>query len=103
MSSINPSLPDNKVNDSDELFFASEIDETESNTQSDELLFAPETNEAISINEVKDSTKLNVNSHHKYKLLIVDDEPEIHDITRLLLNDFIFEGKKLEFISAFSG
>ncbi len=103
MSSINPKFPDNKINDFDELFFASEIDETESNTQSDELLFAPETNEGISINEVRDSTKLNVNSHHKYKLLVVDDEPEIHDITRLLLNDFIFEGKKIELISAFSG
>jgi len=120
MSSINSSFSDNRINDSDELLFAPEIDEDEFNQQSDKLLFAPEidetkfnqqndelffapeTHEVISIHEVSNSTKLNVNSYYKYKLLIVDDEPAIHDITRLLLNDFIFAGKKLEFISAFS-
>lgn len=38
-----------------------------------------------------------------WKVLIVDDEPEVHDVTRLALRDFIFQQHKLEFISAFSG
>jgi signal transduction histidine kinase/AmiR/NasT family two-component response regulator len=37
-----------------------------------------------------------------WKVLIVDDEPEIHKLTKVVLWDFSFEGKPLEFISAFS-
>jgi diguanylate cyclase (GGDEF)-like protein len=37
-----------------------------------------------------------------WKLLIVDDEVEIHDITKLALRDFTVEGKSLTFLSAFS-
>jgi len=39
----------------------------------------------------------------KWKLLIVDDEPEVHTITKSVLKDFVFEHKRLEFISAYSG
>jgi len=39
----------------------------------------------------------------KWKLLIVDDEPEVHTVTKSVLKDFVFEHKKLEFISAYSG
>lgn len=38
-----------------------------------------------------------------WKVLIVDDEPEVHAITRLALNDFVLNGKTLTFISAYSG
>lgn len=38
-----------------------------------------------------------------WKVLIVDDEPEVHAVTKLALSDFSFQGKNLEFISAFSG
>lgn len=38
-----------------------------------------------------------------WKLLIVDDEEEIHTITRMAMQDFIFEGRGLAFISAYSG
>ncbi len=37
-----------------------------------------------------------------WKILIVDDEVEVHRVTQLALSDFIFEGKGLEFISAYS-
>ena len=36
------------------------------------------------------------------KILIVDDEPEIHQVTRLALKNFSFEEGKLEFLSAYS-
>ena len=44
-----------------------------------------------------------VEATESWKILIVDDEPEVHNITRLVLNDFTFDGAKLELISAYSG
>jgi len=38
----------------------------------------------------------------KWKLLIVDDEPQIHHVTRMVLQDFIFEEKSLDIFNAFS-
>ncbi|XEC95150.1 DUF3369 domain-containing protein [Paenibacillus tarimensis] len=37
-----------------------------------------------------------------WKVLIVDDDKEIHQVTKLVMNDFEFDGKGLEFISAYS-
>lgn len=39
----------------------------------------------------------------RFKLLIVDDEKEVHAMTRLVLNDYRYLGRGIEFISAFSG
>ncbi|RJE77146.1 histidine kinase [Pseudoalteromonas sp. MSK9-3] len=38
-----------------------------------------------------------------WKILIVDDEPDIHTVTKITLSRFEFDNKSLEFISAFSG
>ena len=38
-----------------------------------------------------------------WKILIADDEPEVHTITKTVLSNFEFEGSKLEFISTYSG
>lgn len=38
-----------------------------------------------------------------WKILIVDDEPEIHTVTKMVLSEFKFAQKSLEFISAYSG
>ncbi|MFT5365883.1 MAG: adenylate cyclase [Candidatus Latescibacterota bacterium] len=37
-----------------------------------------------------------------WKVMIVDDDEEVHNVTRLALGDFSFDGKTLEFISVFS-
>jgi DNA-binding MarR family transcriptional regulator/CheY-like chemotaxis protein len=37
-----------------------------------------------------------------WKILIVDDDVEVHTVTRLALSDFTFEGKSLAFLSAYS-
>lgn len=37
-----------------------------------------------------------------WTVLIVDDEPEIHQITLMALRDFSFQQHKLQFISAYS-
>jgi adenylate cyclase len=38
-----------------------------------------------------------------WKVMLVDDEPEIHNITKLALEDFTYAQKPLTFISAYSG
>lgn len=38
-----------------------------------------------------------------WKLLIVDDEAEVHNVTTLALDGFTYAGKNLQFLSAFSG
>ncbi len=58
---------------------------------SDTFLFAEDTEEEIG------------NLKGTWKVLIVDDEPEVHSVTRLALSDFTFQDKDLSFISAHSG
>ncbi|MCP4115949.1 MAG: DUF3369 domain-containing protein [Desulfobacteraceae bacterium] len=38
-----------------------------------------------------------------WKILVADDEPEIHDITRIALNSYVFEGRGVKLLSAYSG
>jgi len=42
-------------------------------------------------------------SNETWKILICDDEKEVHTITKAVLSDFVFKNKKLEFLSAYSG
>ncbi|WP_420403413.1 DUF3369 domain-containing protein [Nisaea sp.] len=39
----------------------------------------------------------------KWKIVIVDDDPGMHDVTKLTLADFEFAGRGLSFISCYSG
>ena len=39
---------------------------------------------------------------NSWKLLVVDDDKEIHHVTRMVFDDFHFSGKPLEIISAYS-
>ncbi|HJW10126.1 MAG TPA: HD domain-containing phosphohydrolase [Holophagaceae bacterium] len=57
----------------------------------DELLFA------------EDAQTVPAPGSTPWKLLIVDDEEQVHAVTRLVLSDFEFEGRGLEFVSAYSG
>ncbi|MBL4857332.1 MAG: DUF3369 domain-containing protein, partial [Idiomarina sp.] len=59
---------------------------------SNQFMFADETSQQ--------TTKLPT---EYWKILIVDDEPEVHAVTKLALNDFNFLGRGLKFYSAFSG
>lgn len=58
----------------------------------DELLFSGE-----------ESDGLVIESLPPWRVLIVDDEPDVHSMTRMVLGDFVFEGRSLEFLSAYSG
>lgn len=39
----------------------------------------------------------------KWKVMLVDDEPAIHDVTKMALSGFAFDGRGIEFISVRSG
>ncbi len=39
----------------------------------------------------------------KWKVIIADDEDEVHTITKMVLKNIIFEGREIEFLSAYSG
>jgi hypothetical protein len=38
-----------------------------------------------------------------WKILLVDDEPDIHDVTKLTLHRFQLDGRRLQFFDAYSG
>jgi response regulator RpfG family c-di-GMP phosphodiesterase len=64
-----------------------------SDHQEDLLMFADEESEELDIvRTVKGA----------WKVIIVDDEQEIHSLTKMVLNDFEFDEKGLEFISAYT-
>ncbi len=58
-----------------------------------DFLFSEESNDEVIVEH----------NHGTWKLMIVDDEPEVHAVTKLALSDFEFQGRKLEFICAYSG
>lgn len=53
---------------------------------------------------LKDEPTNNASSRKEsfWNILIVDDEPDIHEVTKLALSGFKFENKKCNFISAYS-
>ncbi|KJU83463.1 Signal transduction response regulator, receiver region domain protein, partial [Candidatus Magnetobacterium bavaricum] len=46
---------------------------------------------------------LSAGAKGKWKVMIVDDEPGVHDVTLMILKSFTVEGRALEFISAYTG
>jgi CheY-like chemotaxis protein len=70
--------------------------------EDDELNLADEDDPLPSADEATD-TDLKLNpSAPTWKVMIVDDEPGIHDATQLALAGFVFKGKPINFISAYS-
>ncbi|MCG8417493.1 MAG: DUF3369 domain-containing protein [Proteobacteria bacterium] len=66
----------------------------------DELLFADEMAEEASLRP--DAVEA-IEASEPWKILIVDDEQEVHEVTKLALDDIRFDGRGLDFLSAFSG
>ncbi|WP_199609330.1 DUF3369 domain-containing protein [Flocculibacter collagenilyticus] len=48
------------------------------------------------------SNALPFNAPTSWKVLIVDDEPEVHTVTKLAMSDFEYLARSLEFMSAYS-
>ena len=38
-----------------------------------------------------------VDKKKPWKIIIADDEAEVHNVTRMVLNDYVFEGRSLFF------
>ena len=55
------------------------------------------------IDDSDDEEILNQGTSSYWKVLIVDDDPEIHAVTQLALSDLVVLGRKLEYIHAYSG
>jgi len=72
-----------KEHEKDELLFAEE---------DDELLFAEEGEEVVTVKAEK----------APWKVLIVDDEKIVHDSTKIVLKDFMFDGRHVQFFSAYN-
>ena len=45
----------------------------------------------------------NLNRKNPWKIIIADDEAEVHNVTKMVLNDYVFENRPLKFLSAYSG
>ena len=66
----------------------------------DELLFADDDEDVVFADEVEGAADPSDGSW--WKVLVVDDEAAVHDVTRLALASFSFEGRTLRLISAYS-
>lgn len=60
----------------------------------------------LSMNEEKitsdEEKKTTAADKKTWKVLIVDDDPDVHEVTKFVLKNFEFENKKLDFMSAYS-
>jgi two-component system sensor histidine kinase ChiS len=95
---------DNEANDlfatDDELILADE-----SAAEEEELFLAAEGEEEETHHEPQPEEKnwiLDSHDADTWKVMIVDDEREIHEVTQLALDGFVFQGKALTFLFAYS-
>lgn len=63
----------------------------ETNHEADDFLFADEDGSAV------------IGGEAAWKVLIADDEPDVHVATKLVLRDFSFMGRGIEFLDAYDG
>ncbi len=67
----------------------------------DPILFPDEDNLFLAAETGEDTQT--PRSTRPWKIMIVDDDPEVHSITRLVLARYTFESSELQFLSAYSG
>ena len=67
----------------------------------DEVIFADEDEDEVLLANEPITSK--PDSQESWKILLVDDDVEIHQVTKLALGDLEFEGKPLTFFSAYTG
>lgn len=52
---------------------------------------------------LRDDVVVEEKSHGFYKVVVADDDEEVHRVTKMIFKNFKFEGKKLEVIDTYSG
>ncbi len=70
----------------DELTFADEV-------QEDQMVFADEV----------PKEPQTIQNREPWKILIADDEKEVHTITKMVLEDYVFEHRGIELLHAYTG
>ena len=75
------------------------------NDDNEEFLIIEDDTELASgnIEETVSETAISTTEFNAWKIAIVDDDPTVHQATKLALKNFIFESKPLIFLSAYSG
>jgi two-component system, cell cycle response regulator len=63
-------------------------------------MMASEDDDSIEI--IDDSAQIAAEFVEPWRLLVVDDDPTVHDVTRIVLADFEFEGRRLAILDAYS-
>ena len=53
--------------------------------------------------EEQEESNVSPKNRYPWRVLIADDEKEVHSITKIALKDFQYDGKGLEFLHAYSG
>jgi|GEM_PF-1126287 len=66
----------------------------------DDILFADDDDELLFADEEEESSE---QALAPWKVLLVDDEVEIHNVTKMALGDFAFQGRGLQFLHAYTG
>jgi len=84
------------TDESDNLFFN---DEQPDNTVQDKNSLFEFADEEVALATSQASSKIDITP---WKLLVVDDDEEIHTITNMVLADYAFENRPLQIFSAFS-
>ncbi|NJO15749.1 MAG: PAS domain-containing protein [Thioploca sp.] len=104
----------NTVKEDDELQLAHELEEDKLQFADEDegVLFASEEQTSLSSNStllpitVAEDNQLpfiNPMPAKTWKVVIIDDDPEVHEVTQFALQDFTFCNKPLTFLSAYSG
>ncbi|BAP55814.1 response regulator receiver protein [Thioploca ingrica] len=102
-------FPNSDKKDGDELPLALEEDELQFADEEDGTLFASEDQTALSSTStllpIEDDQPPFINPipARIWKVVIIDDDPEVHEVTQFALQDFTFRNKPLTFLSAYSG
>jgi response regulator RpfG family c-di-GMP phosphodiesterase len=73
------------------------MDRNELDATENELIFADEDMDTNPLSKLSEDTHKEV-----WEVLIVDDEKQVHQVTKMVLNDLVFDGKKVAFFSAYS-
>jgi len=73
------------------------------NSEDDEIIFIEEDEEEIILIEDAADDYADSITNYPWKIMVVDDEPTVHQATQLVLQDFTFENKPITLISAYSG
>ncbi len=66
------------------------------------MIALPDNDELIFADDLEESAE-QPSTSTKWKVMLVDDEPAIHEVTKMALGNFSFDNRGIEFISVMSG